>query len=82
MKMMELLIGWCTSDNPQMINPGTGNKRTSRDQPDYKIINIGQNTEKSLGDLRKFAITQTPVKNHQLTLEYKALKGVNDNNNL
>ena len=26
------------------------------------------NTEKSPGDLRRLAVTQTPVKNHQLTL--------------
>ena len=32
------------------------------------IIENGQNTEKSLGDLRRLAVTQTPVKDHQLTL--------------
>ena len=32
------------------------------------IIEIGQNTEKSPGDLRRFALHQTPVKKHQLTL--------------
>ena len=37
----------------------------------YYIIENGQNTEKSPGDLRRFAVTQTPVKNHQLTLMYK-----------
>ena len=39
-----------------------------RGHPDYCIIKIGQNTEKSPGDLREFAITQTPVKDHQLAL--------------
>ena len=34
----------------------------------YNIIENGQNTEKSPGDLRRLAVTQTPVKNHQLTL--------------
>ena len=29
------------------------NQRASRDHPDYSIAKIGQNTEKSLGDLRK-----------------------------
>ena len=28
----------------------------------------GQNTEKSPGDLRRLAVTQTPVKDHQITL--------------
>ena len=33
-----------------------------------ETMKIGQNTEKSPGDLRKFAVTQTPVRNHQLML--------------
>ena len=32
------------------------------------IVEIGQNTEKSPGDLRRFAISQTPVKDNQQTL--------------
>ena len=32
------------------------------------IIKISQSTEKKLGDLRKLAITQTPVRNPRLTL--------------
>ena len=30
--------------------------------PNYSIIENGQNTEKSPGELRRFAVTQTPVK--------------------
>ena len=30
---------------------GLGNKRTSGDDPNYNIVEIGQNTEKSPGDL-------------------------------
>ena len=37
------------------------------------IIENGQNTTKSPGDLRELAVTQTPVKNYQLTLMWKAL---------
>ena len=44
------------------------NQKTSGDHPDYSIIKIGQNTEKSPGYLRRLAVTQTPVKDHQLTL--------------
>ena len=36
--------------------------------PNYYIIEIGRNTEKSPGDLRRLAVTQTPVNDHQLTL--------------
>ena len=58
-----------------------GNKMTSRDYPDYNIIKIGQNTEKSPGDLKRLTLTQTPVGNHQLTLVPKTLKGANNDNN-
>ena len=34
-----------------------GNKRTSGDHPNYNIIENGQNTEKSTGDLRRLAVT-------------------------
>ena len=37
------------------------------DCPNYIIVEIGQNTEKSPGDFRRLAVTQTLVKNHQLT---------------
>ena len=40
------------------------NKRTSEDHPNYTIVKIGQNTEKSPGDLRRLAVAQTPVKTH------------------
>ena len=42
--------------------------RTSGDNQSYSIVENGQNTEKSPGDLRRLAVTQTPVKDHQLTL--------------
>ena len=51
---------WCTWDNPQKIGKGTGrlgNKRTRRDHPNYSIVKIGQNTEKSLGVLRRLEET-------------------------
>ena len=40
-------------------------------QTTYSIIKIGQNTKKSSGDLRILAVTQTPVKDHQLMLMWK-----------
>ena len=33
----------------------------SRDPPNYRIVEIDQNTEKSPGDLRRLVVTQTPV---------------------
>ena len=62
---------WCTWNNPKRTDKGTEglrNKRTSGDHPDYSIIKIGQNTEKSPGDLKGLALTHTPVKNYLLTL--------------
>ena len=68
----------CSWWSLQKICTGTGgfeNKRTSRDHPNNSIVKIGQNTEKSPGDLKRLVVTQTPVKNHQLTLVLKTLKG-------
>ena len=45
-----------------------GNKRLRGDHLNYSIVEIGQNTEKNLGDLRRLAVTYTPVENHQLML--------------
>ena len=46
---------------------------TSRDHPNFSIIEIGQNTEKSPGELRKLAAPLTPVKDHPLTLLGKTI---------
>ena len=35
---------------------GLGHKLTSRDHPDYSVIKISQNSEKSPEDLRMFAV--------------------------
>ena len=57
---------WCSRYIHQRIGTGTGghgNKKTSEDHPNYSIIEIGQDTEKSPGHLKRFAVTQIPVKN-------------------
>ena len=67
---------WCTWNNPQRIskeNGRLGNKRTNRTHLEYSIIIIGQNTEKSPGDLKRLAVAQTPVRNYQLTLVWITL---------
>ena len=42
--------------------------RTCGDHPNNSIIKNGQNTKKSPGDLRRLAVTQTPVKSNRVTL--------------
>ena len=61
---------WSAYNNLQRPAKETGrlgNKRINGDYPDCSIINIGQNNNKSPGDLRRFAVNQTPVRNHRLT---------------
>ena len=43
-------------------------KIRGQDHLNYSIVEIGQNTEKSLGDQRRLAVTQTPAKDYQLAL--------------
>ena len=45
-----------------------GSWLSGRDYPNDSIAEYDQNTEKSPGDLKRLAVTQTPVKNHQLIL--------------
>ena len=61
---------WCTQNNRPRIGKGTGrlgNMRKSDDHPLYSIIKISQNSEKSLGNLRRLAVN-LPGQNHRLTL--------------
>ena len=62
---------WCTWYSHQWIGIGTGrlgNKGTRGDHPNYSIIKIDQNTDKSTSDLSRLAITEAPARSHQLTL--------------
>ena len=47
-----------------------------RDHPNYSIDENGQNTEKSPGDLRRLAVIQNPMKDHQLQQMVKNSKRV------
>ena len=61
---------WCSWYSHQRIGKKTRrlrNKRTNGDHSNHYIIENGQNTEKSPGDLKRLDVTQTPVKNHRLT---------------
>ena len=53
---------------------GLGSWQTGRDYPNDSIAKNGQKTEKGPDDLRIIAVTQIPVKNHQLTLMWKNLQ--------
>ena len=46
---------------------GFGNKRKGVDHPNYNIIKNSQNT-KGHGDLRRLSVTETSLKDQQLTL--------------
>ena len=62
---------WCIRHNNKRIIKRPGGLRswrTGTDYPDDSIAKNGQNPETSPGDLRRLAVTQTPVKNHPLTL--------------
>ena len=75
----DISCNWCDQYSHQRIGTGTGGvgiKRTSGNHSNNSIVEIGQNTEKSAGDLRKLAVTQTPVENHQKMLVWKTLKTV------
>ena len=75
---------WSSWYSHQRIDTGSvglGNKRTSGYHPNYSIVEIGQNAEKSPGDLSRLAVSQTPVRNHRLMLVGKTRKRVNNNNN-
>ena len=57
-----------TKGQEDLVVRGLGDGKTSENHLNYYIIENSQNTEKSPGELRRLAVTQTPVKNHQLKL--------------
>ena len=59
---------WCSHQKIGTKTRGLGNKRTWGNHLNYSIIKIGQNNEKSPGDLRRLAVPQTPVEDYQLTV--------------
>ena len=66
-------VSWFSHQRIDKKTGGLGNNR-SGDHLNYSIIKIGQNTEKSLGDLRRLAVSQTPLKDHQLMLMWQTLR--------
>ena len=73
---------WLTLNGPQRLGTRTGrvrNRKTNWGYPDYNIVEINQDTQKSFGDLGRLAITQTPVKCLQLMLARRTHKKWNNN---
>ena len=71
------ICNWCYKYSHQRISTrtgGLGNNRLRGDHPNYCIIVISQNTEKSSEDLRRLVVT--PVRHHQIMLVWKTLKKV------
>ena len=69
---------WSTRYSHQRIVKETGRlgkKMASEDYQNCCVFKISQKTEKSPGSLKRLAVTQNPVKDHQLTLAWKTLKG-------
>ena len=67
---------WCFWYNHRRIIKGTGGIggwRTRGGHLKNNIIENGQNTEKSPGDLRRLVVSPTPVRDHQLKLMRKTL---------
>ena len=65
----DINCNWCAQNNSQRIGTWSGgleHEWTSGDHPDYRIVKIGQNTEKSPENLSRLSVT--PVKKHQQTL--------------
>ena len=57
---------WCTWNSPQRFGKETGrtgNWRMCQDSPNYNITKIGQNTEKSPGDLLSLRSSERPSAN-------------------
>ena len=53
---------------------GIKNERKNPDHPDNSIVEISQNIQKCPEDLRRLAVIQTLVKDHQLTLSEQLTK--------
>ena len=73
---------WYSWFSYQRIGTATGGlgKKARGDHPEYRINKISQKTEKSPGDLRKFAVTQTPGRNQSASTDMKNSKSSNSYN--
>ena len=75
-----IVASWYSDQRIDTRTGGIRNKKTCGDHLKYGIIVIGKNTEEGPGYSKKFAVIQTPERNHRLLLGRKTLKGVINNN--
>ena len=68
--IVPIVIGALGTETKGLIERpgGLESWRTGRDYPNDSITEKGQNIDKRHGDLRRLAVNQTLVKNHQLIL--------------
>ena len=66
-KLWNIVIGAFGTITKGLLK-GLDDLEVGRQVETFQITENGQNTETSPGDLRRLAVTQTPVKNHQLIL--------------
>ena len=74
MTIIPILIGALGTATKGLVQGQDDLEITCGDNPNNCIIEIGQNTEKSPGNLKRLVVTQNPVRNNQLTLVWKTLK--------
>ena len=72
MTIIPILIGTLHTETKGLVQ-GLEDLEITGQCPNYSIVVIGQNTEKSSGDSKRLAVTQNLVKNHQLTLIWNTL---------
>ena len=59
-----ILCARCSHQRIGTESGGLGNKRMIADHPNYSILEIGQTTKKNPREMKRLAVTQTPVENH------------------
>ena len=80
MTVIPIVIGALSTVTKGLVQE-LGNKRTSGNLPNYSIIKIGQNIEKSPGNLRRLTVTQIPAKKTSANAGVKNSQKSNNNNN-
>ena len=73
MTVIPIVIGALGTVTKGLVLWLEGLEKRGWEDTNYSIVEFGLNTE-SLGDLRRLALTQTPVRNTQITLVWKSLK--------
>ena len=68
---VKLICNWRLWNGSKRLDKGSGtvgNRDTNGDNPKYSIVEISHRTEKIPENLKRLAVSQTPVKDYPLTL--------------